>query len=73
MKDKTLKLWNRDLAATLNFRHSLMSQREKAPAQSVFADITKESMIPKIYLEPRKGPSLLVYPPSLSLEPRLTN
>ncbi|KAI7863479.1 hypothetical protein BDF14DRAFT_1360484 [Spinellus fusiger] len=28
MKDKTLKLWNCDLAATLNFRHSLMSPRE---------------------------------------------
>ncbi|KAI7864978.1 hypothetical protein BDF14DRAFT_1829174 [Spinellus fusiger] len=28
MKDKTLRLWNRDLAATLNFRHILMSPRE---------------------------------------------
>ncbi|KAI7867875.1 hypothetical protein BDF14DRAFT_1800099 [Spinellus fusiger] len=30
MKDKTLRLWNRDLAATLNFRHSLMSPRENS-------------------------------------------
>ncbi|KAI7865171.1 hypothetical protein BDF14DRAFT_1827943, partial [Spinellus fusiger] len=28
MKDKTLKLLNRDLAATLNFRHILMSLKE---------------------------------------------
>ncbi|KAI7867173.1 hypothetical protein BDF14DRAFT_1806606, partial [Spinellus fusiger] len=28
IKDKTLKLWNRDLVVTLNFRHILMSQRE---------------------------------------------
>ncbi|KAI7871214.1 hypothetical protein BDF14DRAFT_1764439 [Spinellus fusiger] len=29
MKDKTLRLWNRDLAATLNFRHSLIYNKIK--------------------------------------------
>ncbi|KAI7867857.1 hypothetical protein BDF14DRAFT_1799812 [Spinellus fusiger] len=29
MKDKTLRLWNRDLAATLNFRHSLIKHDSK--------------------------------------------
>ncbi|KAI7870058.1 hypothetical protein BDF14DRAFT_1778913, partial [Spinellus fusiger] len=41
MKDKTLRLWNRDLAATLNFRHILMSQRENGTSPERFCRYNK--------------------------------
>ncbi|KAI7869670.1 hypothetical protein BDF14DRAFT_1779372 [Spinellus fusiger] len=40
--DKTLKLWNRDLAATLNFRHSLMSPRENGTCPERFCKLSKK-------------------------------
>ncbi|KAI7870139.1 hypothetical protein BDF14DRAFT_1775006, partial [Spinellus fusiger] len=41
MKDKTLRLWNRDIDATLTFGHILMSQRENGTRPEHFCRYNK--------------------------------
>ncbi|KAI7868059.1 hypothetical protein BDF14DRAFT_1795859, partial [Spinellus fusiger] len=71
MKDKTLRLWNRDLAATLNFRYILMSQRENGTRPERFCRYNKREHDSKDTPRTKKR-SKPSGSPQLSLEPRLT-
>ncbi|KAI7865925.1 hypothetical protein BDF14DRAFT_1819343 [Spinellus fusiger] len=61
MKDKTLRLWNRDLATTLSFGHILMSQRENGIRPERFCRYNKRKYDPidTPRINKRSNPSLI--------------